>query len=76
MATNQLAKTLPVIGNPYEWLDVAEFEDGVLEGYNEKTEEYVPVDRRDLGCFEFNVVKLSNVLGDLIGFASLVEQLR
>ncbi len=23
VATNQLAKTLPVIGNPYEWLDVA-----------------------------------------------------
>lgn len=75
VATNQLAKTLPVIGNPYEWLDVAEFEDGIFEGYNEKTEEYVPVDRRDLVCFEFNVVKLSNVLGDLIGFASLVEQL-
>ncbi len=35
----------------------------------------MPVDRRDLVCFEFNVVKLSNVLGDLIGFASLVEQL-
>ncbi len=75
VATNQLAKTLPVIGNPYEWLDVPEFEDDVFEGYNEKTEEYVLVDRRDLVCFEFNVVKLSKVLGDLIGFASLVEQL-
>ncbi len=34
--TNQLAKTLPVIGNPYEWLDVAEFEDGFFEGYKRK----------------------------------------
>ena len=75
VATNQLAKTLPVIGNPYEWLEVSEFEDGVFEGYNEKTEEYIPVDRRDLVCFEFNVVKLSKVLCDLIGFAPAVEQL-
>ena len=75
VATNQLAKTLPVIGNPYEWLEVSEFEDGVFEGYNEKTEEYIPVDRRDLVCFEFNVVKLSKVLCDLIGFAPAVEKL-
>lgn len=44
----QLAEILPVIGNPYEWLEASAFEDGVFEGYNEKTEAYVPVDRRNL----------------------------
>ena len=34
VATNQLAQILPVIGNPHEWLEVSEFEDGVFEGYN------------------------------------------
>jgi len=43
-----LAAALPVPGRPYEWLEIVEVEDGVFEGYNEKTEEYVPVDRRDI----------------------------
>lgn len=73
--TRQLANTLPVADKPYEWLEVSEFEDGVFEGYNEKTEEYVPVDRRDLVCYDFSVVKLGKVLSDLVGFASNVEQL-
>lgn len=38
---NELAAALPVPGRPYEWLEVSEFEEGVFEGYNEKTEEYV-----------------------------------
>ncbi len=75
VATSQLAKILPVIGNPYEWLEVSEFEDGVFEGYNEKTETYVPVDRRSLVCYEFSVVKLAKTLSDLIGFAPNTEQL-
>lgn len=73
--TKQLANTLPVAGKPYEWLEVSEFEDGVFEGYNEKTEEYVPVDRRDLVCYDFSVVRLGRVLSDLIGFGANVEHL-
>ena len=75
VATQQLANTLPVAGKPYEWLEVSEFEDGVFEGYNEKTEEYVPVDRRDLVCYDFSVVRLGKVLSDLIGFGANVENL-
>ncbi len=73
--TQQLANTLPVAGKPYEWLEVSEFGDGVFEGYNEKTEEYVPVDRRDLVCYDFSVVSLGKVLSDLIGFGATVEHL-
>jgi len=75
VATNQLAEILPVIGNPYEWLEVSEIEDGVFEGYNEKTEEYVPIDRRNLICYDFSVVKLGKVLSDMVGFFPRVEQL-
>ena len=75
VATNQLAEILPVTGNSYEWLEVSEFEDGVFEGYNEKTEEYVPIDRRDLICYDFSVVKLGKVLSNLVGFSPRVEQL-
>ncbi len=32
-----LAKALPVPNRPYEWLEIVEVEDGVFEGYNEKT---------------------------------------
>jgi hypothetical protein len=74
-ATSQLAQILPVIGNTYEWLEVSEFEEGVFEGYNEKREEYVPVNRSDLVCYEFSVPKLTNVLSNLVGFTSTVERL-
>ena len=75
VATSQLAEILPVTGNSYEWLEVSEIEDGVFEGYNEKTEEYVPIDRRDLICYDFSVVKLGKVLSNLVGFSPRVEQL-
>lgn len=75
VATNQLATILPVIGRPHEWLEVTEFEEGVFEGHNEKTEEYVPVNRKDLICYDFSVVKLGKLLSDFVGFASNVEQL-
>ncbi len=54
-----LAKALPVPNRPYEWLEIVEVEDGVFEGYNEKTEEYVPIDRRDIVCYEFSFGKLA-----------------
>ncbi len=38
---NSLSASLPVPDRPYEWLGIVEVEDGVFEGYNEKTEEYV-----------------------------------
>jgi hypothetical protein len=75
VATNQLATILPVVGNSHEWLEVSEFEEGVFEGYNEKTEEYVPVDRRDLVCYELHVGILGRILGELIGFAPNVNLL-
>lgn len=75
VATNQLAQILPVIGNPHEWLEVSEFEDGVFEGYNENREEYVPVERSDLVCYEFSIRELAKVLSNLVGFTTTVERL-
>lgn len=71
----QLAAALPVPGRPYEWLEVCEFEEGIFEGYNEKTEEYVPVDRRDIVCYEFSFGKLAAQLASLIGFEVVFERL-
>ena len=71
----QLAAGLPVPGRPYEWLEVCEFEEGVFEGYNGKTEEYVPVDRRDIVCYEFNFRKLADELAALVGFDVAFEKL-
>ena len=72
---NELAAALPVPGRPYEWLEVSEFEEGVFEGYNQKTETYVPVDRRDIVCYEFNFSKLAGELAALIGFEVAFERL-
>jgi len=71
----QLAAALPVPGRPYEWLEVCEVDDGVFEGYNEKTEEYVPVDRRDIVCYEFNFRKLADELAAIVGFDLAFEKL-
>jgi hypothetical protein len=71
----QLAAALPVHGRPYEWLEVVEVDEGVFEGYNEKTEEYVPVDRRDIVCYEFNFRKLADELAALVGFDVAFEKL-
>ena len=70
-----LAAALPVPNRPYEWLEIVEVEDGVFEGYNEKTEEYVPVDRRDIVCYEFSFSKLAAELASLIGFDVAFERL-
>jgi hypothetical protein len=70
-----LAAALPVPNRPYEWLEIVEVEDGVFEGYNEKTEEYVPVDRRDIVCYEFSFNKLAAKLASLIGFDVAFERL-
>ena len=72
---NELAAALPVPGRPYEWLEVSEFEEGVFEGYNQKTETYVPVDRRDIVCYEFSFGKLAGELAALIGFEVAFERL-
>lgn len=71
----QLAAALPVQGRPYEWLEIVEVDDGVFEGYNEKTEDYVPVDRRDIVCYEFSFGKLAAELAALIGFEVAFERL-
>ena len=69
------AAALPVPGRPYEWLEIVEVEDGVFEGYNEKTEEYVPVDRRDIVCYEFSFGKLAALLASLVGYDVAFERL-
>jgi hypothetical protein len=71
----ELAAALPVPGRPYEWLEVSEVQEGVLEGYNQKTETYVPVDRRDIVCYEFSFGKLACELASLIGFEVAFERL-
>jgi len=73
--TKDLAAALPVPGRPYECLEIVEVEDGVFEGYNEKTEEYVPVYRRDIVCYEFNFRKLADELAGLVGFDVAFEKL-
>jgi hypothetical protein len=75
MPIEKLAAALPVPDRPYEWLEVSEFEEGVFEGYNEKTESYVPVDRRDIVCYEFNFSKLARLLSELVGFDLAFEEL-
>jgi len=70
-----LAAVLPVPNRPYEWLEIVEVEDGVFEGYNEKTEEYIPVDRRDIVCYEFSFGKMAAELASLIGFELAFERL-
>ncbi len=70
-----LAAALPIPGRPYEWLEIVEVEDGVFEGYNEKTEEYVPIDRRDIVCYEFSFSKLAAELALLVGFEVAFERL-
>jgi hypothetical protein len=72
---NELAAALPVPNRPYEWLEISEFEEGVFEGYNQKTEEYVPVDRRDIVCYEFSFCKLAGELAALVGFEVAFERL-
>jgi hypothetical protein len=71
----ELAAALPVPGRPYEWLEVVQVDDGVYEGYNEKTEEYVQVDRRDIVCYEFSFLRLANELATLVGFDVSFERL-
>ena len=71
----QTAAVLPVAGRPYEWLEVCEVEDGVFEGYNAKTEQFVPVDRRDIICYEFNFGRLAKELARLVGFDLAFEPL-
>jgi hypothetical protein len=73
--TRELAAALPVPGRPYEWLKICQIDEGVFEGYNEKTEEYVPVDRRDIVCYEFGFSKLADELAALIGFDVAFERL-
>lgn len=70
-----LAAALPVPGRPYEWMEIVEVEDGVFEGYNEKTEEYVPIDRRDIVCYEFSFGKLAAELASLVGYDMAFERL-
>lgn len=70
-----LAAALPVPGRPYEWLEIVEVDDGVFEGYNEKNEEYVPVDRRDIVCYEFSFSKLAAELASLVGYDMAFERL-
>jgi hypothetical protein len=70
-----LAAALPVPNRPHEWLEVVEVDDGVFEGYDEKTEEYVVVDRRDIVCYEFSFSKLANELASLVGFEVAFERL-
>ncbi len=72
---HSLSSSLPVPDRPYEWLEIVEVENGVFEGYNEMTDDYVPVDRRDLVCFEFSFRRLANVLAELIGFDAAFEPL-
>lgn len=73
--TKDLAAAIAVPGRPYEWLEIVEVEDGVFEGYNEKSEEYVPVERRDIVCYEFSFGKLAVELASLVGFDMAFEQL-
>lgn len=70
-----LAAALPVRDRPYEWLEIVEVDDGLYEGYNQKTEEYVPVDRRDIVCYEFSFSRLATQLAGLIGFEAAFERL-
>ena len=70
-----LAASLPIPGRPHEWLEIVEVDDGVFEGYNEKTEEYVSVDRRDIVCYEFSFSRLAEELASLIGFDVAFERL-
>jgi hypothetical protein len=70
-----LAALLPISGRPHEWLEIVEVDDGVFEGYNEKTEEYVSVDRRDIVCYEFSFSRLAEELASLIGFDVAFERL-
>ncbi len=53
---NQFAKSLPVPGRPYQSIEIIEVDDGVFEGYDEKTESYLSVDRRDIVCYEFRLI--------------------
>ncbi len=69
------AAALPVRDRPYEWLEIIEVDNGIFEGYNEKTEEYVPVDRRDIVCYEFSFSKLAVELASLVGFNVAFERL-
>jgi hypothetical protein len=71
----ELAAALPVPDRPYEWLEVVEVNEGVYEGYNEKTEEYVSVDRCDIVCYEFSFGQLAADLAALIGFEVSFETL-
>lgn len=73
--TGPLAAALPVAGRPYEWLEVCEVTEGVFEGYNVKTEEFVPVERGDIVCYEFNFRKLADELAGLVGFDVAFEKL-
>lgn len=75
MPTDQLAWALPVPGRPHEKIEICEVDEGVYEGYNEKTEEFTLIDRRDLICYEFSVAKLSKILAELIGFDVAFEKL-
>jgi hypothetical protein len=70
-----LAVSLPVPGNVNESLEIIQVGDGVFEGYNDKTEEYVPVDRRDIVCYEFSFGRFANELASLIGFDLAFEEL-
>jgi hypothetical protein len=70
-----LAASLPVPGHVNESLEIIQVGDGVFEGYNDKTEKYVPVDRRDIICYEFSFGRLANELASLIGFDLAFEEL-
>jgi hypothetical protein len=70
-----LAVSLPVPSNVNESLEIIQVGDGVFEGYNDKTEEYVPVDRRDIVCYEFSFGRFANELASLIGFDLAFEEL-
>lgn len=75
LPTNHLAKAIPSLHQPDVLLQISEFEPGVFEGYEEATERYVTVERRELVCYEFNVKKLAMELGKLIGFETAFEKL-
>ncbi len=72
---NQFAKSLPVPGRPYQSIEIIEVDDGVFEGYDEKTESYLSVDRRDIVCYEFRFDRLADELSELVGFDVSFEQL-
>ena len=75
LATDRLSVSLPVSGRPYERIEVREFDDGVFEGYNEKTETWTPIDRRDIVCFNFSIAKQAKILSELVGFDENFEEL-